>query len=420
MEQSSPPPYRRIVDTLRRRIEAGELTPGDRVPSTRRITQEWGVAMATATKVLTTLRQEGLVRAVPGVGTVVAEPQRTTRGGPATRERRPSGTDSGLSRDSVVRAAIRVADAEGLRALSMRRVAAEFGVSSMALYRHVAGKDELVLLMADAAFRDLELPEPAPDGWRERMEAGARLQWELYRRHPWLAQYLSITRPQPMPRAMALIEWTMARVRGMDPVTLIHMALTLLGFVLSTAAGFEDDLEAEQETGLDQDQWMATMEPVFEGILTSGSYPMYAGVSGIDADVVNLDSIFEFGLARLLDGMAALVDGPRPGAPGSPPSATMALMNGTSDTDPPAGSGTASGLPGPVAFQLVLLRRMADHHPGLVEDALRTLQVSRADMREANRRWQARCTPRGRAAASSRIVRSSAPPRPSPPAASAT
>ncbi|GES29353.1 hypothetical protein San01_18400 [Streptomyces angustmyceticus] len=75
----------------------------------------------------------------------------------------------------------------------------------------------------------------------------------------------------------------------------------------------------------------------------------------------------------------------------------MALMNGTSDTEPPAGSGTASGLPGPVAFQLVLLRRMADHHPGLVEDALRTLRVSRADLREANRRWQARMhAPRAR------------------------
>ncbi|MET9292532.1 hypothetical protein [Streptomyces sp. NPDC003077] len=46
-------------------------------------------------------------------------------------------------------------------------------------------------------------------------------------------------------------------------------------------------------------------------------------------------------------------------------------------------------LPGPLAFQLVLLRRMADHQPGLVEDALRALGVSRADMREANRRWQA-------------------------------
>ncbi|WP_329177366.1 TetR/AcrR family transcriptional regulator C-terminal domain-containing protein [Streptomyces decoyicus] len=313
MEQPAPPPYRRIVDTIRRRIDTGELTPGDRVPSTRRITQEWGVAMATATKVLTTLRQEGLVRAVPGVGTVVSEPQRTPRGG-AARERRPRETDSGLSRESVVRAGVKVADAEGLRALSMRRVAAEFGVSSMALYRHVAGKDELVLLMADAAFHDIELPEPAPDGWRERMAAGARLQWELYRRHPWLAQYLSLTRPQPMPRAMALIEWTMARVRGMDPVTLIHMALTLLGFVLSTAAGFEDDLEAEQETGMDQNQWMATMEPVFDGILTSGSYPMYAGVSGIEDDVVNLESLFEFGLARLLDGMETLVEGRAAGA----------------------------------------------------------------------------------------------------------
>ncbi|MGW2919593.1 GntR family transcriptional regulator [Streptomyces angustmyceticus] len=313
MERSSPPPYRRIVDAIRHRIDTGELTPGDRVPSTRRITQEWGVAMATATKVLTTLRQEGLVRAVPGVGTVVAEPRRTGRGAPA-RERRPGETDSGLSRDRVVRAGIKVADAEGLRALSMRRVAAEFGVSSMALYRHVAGKDELVLLMADAAFDDVELPEPAPDGWRARMEAGARLQWELYRRHPWLAQYLSLTRPQPMPRAMALIEWTMARVRGTDPVTLIHLALTLLGFVRATAAGFEDDLEAEQETGMDQGQWMATMEPMFEGILASGSYPMYAGVSDTDADLVTPDSLFEFGLARLLDGMATLVDAPRPAA----------------------------------------------------------------------------------------------------------
>ncbi|WP_431999381.1 TetR/AcrR family transcriptional regulator C-terminal domain-containing protein [Streptomyces sioyaensis] len=318
MAQPAPPPYRRITDEIRRRIDTGELAPGDRVPSTRRITQEWGVAMATATKVLTTLRQEGLVRAVPGVGTVVAEPPspRAT-GAAAPRERRPRETDRGLSRESVVRAGVRVADAEGLRALSMRRVAAEFGVSSMALYRHVAGKDELVLLMAEAAFAGIELPEPAPDGWRARMEAGARLQWELYRRHPWLAQYLSITRPQPMPRAMALIEWTMARVTGIDPVTLIHMAITLLNHVLATAAGFEDDLEAEQETGLDQNQWMAAVEPVFEGILTSGSYPMYAGISGADEDVVNLESIFEFGLARLLDGMATLIDRQAAGSGGT-------------------------------------------------------------------------------------------------------
>ncbi|MHB6907182.1 hypothetical protein [Streptomyces sp. DB-54] len=75
-------------------------------------------------------------------------------------------------------------------------------------------------------------------------------------------------------------------------------------------------------------------------------------------------------------------------------------MNPATDNDPPTGSGTPSDLPGPLTFQLVLLRRMADHQPALVEDALRQLRVSRAQMREANRRWQARMhTPRARAGA---------------------
>lgn len=80
-------PSLRIAAELRRRIETGELRPGDRVPSTRAITAEWGVAMATATKVLTALREAGLVRAVRGVGTVVAEhPDRSAR---ADRPDRP-------------------------------------------------------------------------------------------------------------------------------------------------------------------------------------------------------------------------------------------------------------------------------------------------------------------------------------------
>ncbi|UNO42232.1 GntR family transcriptional regulator [Streptomyces sp. MST-110588] len=326
MDRSEPPPYLRIVAEIRRRITDGELGAGDRVPSTRGITQEWGVAMATATKVLATLRQEGLVRAVPGVGTVVAAPgpaHRAPAGAlpPHERRHRDRGRNhdrrrdqdrdeggSGLSRERVVRAAMAVADAEGLRALSMRRVAAEFGVSSMALYRHVANKHELLFAMAEAAFGEPELPDPAPRDWRGRMEAGARLQWELYHRHPWLAPYLSMTRPTPMPNAMALIEWTMARTAIPDPVTKLHVALTLINHVRGTAVSLEDELENEQETGLSRGQWMDAMEPMYERIIASGSYPMYAQVEVAGGEEsLTLDSIFEFGLARLLDGIGPLV-----------------------------------------------------------------------------------------------------------------
>ncbi|MFH9420693.1 TetR/AcrR family transcriptional regulator C-terminal domain-containing protein [Streptomyces sp. NPDC017529] len=325
MDRSEPPPYRRIVAEIRRRIEAGELAEGERVPSTRRITQEWGVAMATATKVLTTLRQDGLVRAVPGVGTVVAPAgARPADGGPAPRtrdhgspgggRRRPSdglGPASGLSRDRIVRAGIRIADTEGLRSLSMRRVAAEFGASSMALYRHVANKEELVLLMADATFAEIELPDPGPEHWRARMEAGARLQWDLYQRHPWVAQYLSLTRPQPMPHAMVVIEWTMARLAGFDPMARLRLALTLINHVRGTAVALEEDTEAEQLTGMDREQWMASQEPEYERILGSGSFPMYEGVNDMDDDtgMLRLSAIFEFGMARLLDGFELFIEG---------------------------------------------------------------------------------------------------------------
>ena len=61
-----------IAAEIRDQIRSGELAVGDRVPSTRQITRRWGVAMATASKVLANLKQEGLILTRPGVGTVVA------------------------------------------------------------------------------------------------------------------------------------------------------------------------------------------------------------------------------------------------------------------------------------------------------------------------------------------------------------
>src|SRR5690348_16960167 len=75
------PSYLRIVEAIRRRIQSGDLRPGDPVPSARRITQDFDVALATATRALATLSAEGLTRSVPGVATVVAPAPSTGTGG---------------------------------------------------------------------------------------------------------------------------------------------------------------------------------------------------------------------------------------------------------------------------------------------------------------------------------------------------
>src|SRR5215469_9530919 len=147
------PPYRRIAGEIRARIADGELRPGDPVPSARGITREWGVALATATRVLATLNAEGVTRSLPGRGTVVADPAVPTQPtGAAARAARRNESDPDLTRERIVAAAIRVADAEGLAQLSMRRIATELGAGPMSLYRHVNGKEELLVSMMDSVL----------------------------------------------------------------------------------------------------------------------------------------------------------------------------------------------------------------------------------------------------------------------------
>ena len=73
------PPYMQVVNQIRRQIESGTLKPGDTIPSARQITRQWGVSLATATKVLAALRSEGLARGIVGVGTVVVSPAATAQ-----------------------------------------------------------------------------------------------------------------------------------------------------------------------------------------------------------------------------------------------------------------------------------------------------------------------------------------------------
>jgi DNA-binding transcriptional regulator YhcF (GntR family)/AcrR family transcriptional regulator len=330
------PPYARIAAALRDQITGGALRPGDRVPSTREIIQLWGVAMATATKVLATLRQEGLVHPIPGVGTVVTAHARRTdnspmatvqkkassgqepalaRHGPPGRgadgqdpDHRTAGADPVLTQDRIVAAAIAVADTEGLAGVSMRRVATELGVAAMSLYRHVADKDTLVLQMIDAGFGELDLPTDPPAGWRERLEYAARTLWAMFRRHPWMAQAMSVTRPELLTSTMAAGEWMLAGLdgQGLDLATMLTAHITLFTYVRGAATHLELEADAEAASGLNADEFMDTRVDTMRSILAAGEFPVLGRVTENPYDF-NLDTIFEFGLQRLLDGYAVLI-----------------------------------------------------------------------------------------------------------------
>ncbi|MEV6152250.1 TetR/AcrR family transcriptional regulator C-terminal domain-containing protein [Nonomuraea sp. NPDC052129] len=291
-------PYLRIVGELRRRIAAGELAVGDRIPSTRQIMRDWGVAMATASKVIGVLRDEGLVRPVPGIGTVVvyrvdALPKAADSGGEL------ESAPADLTEQRVLGVAIKIADSEGLAAASMDRLATELGAPVLSLHRHVRSTDELVHLMADAAYGEIPLPAQPPPGWRAQLEVSLRLQWRLHRRHPWLSQAIPLTRPEFVRNAMTHTEWILRALDGLGltPNAMLHASVSLAGFVRGVAADPEADDEA------------AVREGQLAEALSSGGFPTMARVivqPGLDLD---LDSLFEFGLRRQLDGLAVLVAG---------------------------------------------------------------------------------------------------------------
>jgi DNA-binding transcriptional regulator YhcF (GntR family)/AcrR family transcriptional regulator len=321
--QRPDPPYRRIVAELRARILTGDLRPGDRMPSIRQIAQRWGVAVATATRVMATLRDEGLVEAKIGSGTLVSaragqkqpagsitqKPAGSTQKPPdGIPERADSAPKQALSRDHVLRTAIAIADAEGLAAVSMRRLAAGLGVGPMSLYRHVAHKDELVTQMVDEVFGEPELPTPGPEGWRAKLELVSRRQWELSRRHLWLPRAVSFTRPLLVPNMMAHTEWTLRALDGLGlPMTTrIREALTLHALVITVALTMADEVEAEQETGMTLTRWWLAQRTRAGELLGSGRFPLLATVP--EETVSDLDGLFEYSLARHLDGFAAMLE----------------------------------------------------------------------------------------------------------------
>ena len=227
-------------------------------------------------------------------------------------DRRPRGPRPKLTLDRIVTTAIAVADAGGIAELSMRRVAAELGVGTMSLYRYVPGKDELLALMTDRVS-DIGLPpdQVASRDWRQVLELIAHATYRIYLDHPWILQ-ANLTRQVLGPIRLTRLELAVAALADCgltDPERLAVVDL-LEGYVTGAARQrmFYDLTSARG--GLTHEEFWAVQYPALAAAMESGRYPAMAALSE-EAFSFTWERSFEFGLARLLDGIGLLINSRR-------------------------------------------------------------------------------------------------------------
>ncbi|WP_431875468.1 TetR/AcrR family transcriptional regulator [Amycolatopsis sacchari] len=236
------------------------------------------------------------------------DPARTLRllwRDPAAAPKR--GPRQGLTIDAVVDAATALADAEGLEAVSMRRVAQALGVAPMTLYTYVPGKAELLDLMLDAAYARMPREDTSGRPWRERLTVVAEENLALYRTHPWAAG-IATNRPVLGPGQLAKYEHELSALDGLDldDVTLDDALAFLLAFVRSCA-------QAAAAQQRDDQSWWDASEPLLARVFDEKAYPRAVRVGSAagqaHGSAYDPEHAFRFGLARVLDGLAALVAG---------------------------------------------------------------------------------------------------------------
>jgi AcrR family transcriptional regulator len=230
------------------------------------------------------------------------------------RETPRRGPKPALTVDDIVRAAVEVADAEGLEAVSMARVAAQLGNSTMALYRHVKSKRELLMLMAD---NGIELPPVFPEGgdWRSKLEFWSRGGMMAAAKHPWFAT-MQISAPPFGPRNLAWLDRALSAFAdtNLTEVEKLGVVMALLTYVrgsyrlaaelgagfAANPAAFSNQYHNALTRVVDPRELPALAKVVAAGVFDAESLWEETG-GGMDSD-------FEYGLTLFLDGVAAYLD----------------------------------------------------------------------------------------------------------------
>lgn len=209
-----------------------------------------------------------------------------------------------LSRERIVRAAIRLADADGLDGVSLRKIATALDVGPMRLYGYIENKEELLDLMVDTVHAEIR---PSGDGRREVLRSLAEAIRHAAHEHEWLADLLG-GRPRLGPHALATSESVMAALGDVDLDAVMPVVASVNAYVTGAVRREIAERRAERATGLDEKRWQAAHGPYLERAFAEGRYPALATVVR-DAAHLDADQTFRIGLEYLLDGIEARISG---------------------------------------------------------------------------------------------------------------
>ena len=214
--------------------------------------------------------------------------------------------------DALVAAAISLADDGGLSAVTIRAVARAVGAAPMSVYTYGPGKAELLDLMLDAVYAAMPRADTTARPWPERVRAVAEENRALFAEHPWAAR-VSTGRPPLGPGSIGKYEHELAAFDGLglDDVDRDACLAHVVEFVRSAALAAQDAQEATAD-GQDDAQWWAVAGPILERVLDPAAYPLASRVGSAagaaHGSAADSDHAYRFGLERVLDGLAALVE----------------------------------------------------------------------------------------------------------------
>ncbi|GAB3612314.1 TetR/AcrR family transcriptional regulator C-terminal domain-containing protein [Humibacter ginsengisoli] len=243
-------------------------------------------------------------------------------------ERPQRGPKRELSIERIVDAAIEIADAEGLGAVSMARVASALGFTTMSLYRYVTSKDDLLLLMQDAVA-DIELPEPPEDDWRAGLRQWTYANLEAFTRHPWYSR-IPVSGTPMTPNVMRLIDTALRALRSAPLRDEEKMACVLL--LASYVRGVGDVQSDIATSGATPEEVSgAPFAAALAQLVTPDRFPDLAPLIAGGAYTNTEFDDFAFGIERMLDGVQRYIEqgGSAETAAASPDDAQDAALYGS-------------------------------------------------------------------------------------------